>query len=143
MRCRRRKSRLQHLAQRPCAYMPGSPQSIQRRAAVAVMGNCDRRGETSLIVVAHVASAANTANEIAADVATPWTFYLGSPSPARGWATRSSPPIYCTRSLRSHSAAIGWHEGLFICPWRTLGTAARLRNRTSDKWLKCTVGSLV
>jgi hypothetical protein len=48
--------------------------------AVAVMDNCD----------AHIATAANTANEIATDAATPWTFYIGShgrhltPSPRMG-----------------------------------------------------------
>jgi hypothetical protein len=56
--------------------------------AVVVMDNCDRRG-TSLIVVAHIATATNTANEIAADVATPRTFYIGGhryhPRPAQGW----------------------------------------------------------
>jgi hypothetical protein len=56
--------------------------------AVAVMDNCDRQG-TSLIVVALIATAANTANEIAADVATPRTFYIGGHRdhlrPAQGW----------------------------------------------------------
>jgi hypothetical protein len=42
------------------------------------MDKSDRRNETPLIVVARIASAANTANEIAADVATPWTIYIGS-----------------------------------------------------------------
>jgi hypothetical protein len=69
--------------------------------AVAVMDNCDRPDETFLIVVAHIASAANTGNEIAADVATPWTFYIGSHSchlyaQPEAVATRSSPPIHCT-----------------------------------------------
>ena len=42
---------------------------------VAVMGNCDRRNG---IVIAHIARAANTADEIAASYATPRTFYMGS-----------------------------------------------------------------
>jgi hypothetical protein len=60
--------------------------------AVAVMDNRDAR----------IATAANTANEIAADVATPWTFFTGGhrchlyAEPEAG-ATRSSPPIHRTR----------------------------------------------
>jgi hypothetical protein len=73
--------------------------------AAAVMDNCDRRG-TSLIVLARVATAANTANEIATDVAAPWTFYIGGhrctyaqPEAGAG-ATRSAPPIHRTRTQR-------------------------------------------
>jgi hypothetical protein len=44
---------------------------------VAVMGNCNRRNGTSLIVVTNIASAADAANEIAIEYATSWTFYIG------------------------------------------------------------------
>jgi quinolinate synthase len=46
--------------------------------AVDVVDKCDRRNETPLIVAAQIACAANVANEIGTDCATPWTFYLGS-----------------------------------------------------------------
>jgi hypothetical protein len=58
------------------AHMCPARGTHTKAPAVDVMGNCDRRGQTSLIVVAHIASAANTSNEIAADAPTPWTFYI-------------------------------------------------------------------
>jgi hypothetical protein len=60
-------------AVRVCAWLAAF---YTKAPAVAVMDNCDRQG-TSLIVVALIATAANIVNEIAADVATPWTFYIG------------------------------------------------------------------
>jgi hypothetical protein len=36
------------------------------------------RSETPSVIVAHIAGAADTANEIATDSATPWTFFIGS-----------------------------------------------------------------
>ena len=39
-----------------------------------------RRNEASSVIVAHIARAADAADEIATDSATPWTFFIGSHS---------------------------------------------------------------
>jgi hypothetical protein len=55
-----------------------------KAAAVAVMDNRDplfvrdRRSGMPSVIVAHIASAADTADEIATSSATPWTFLIGS-----------------------------------------------------------------
>jgi hypothetical protein len=90
-------------AVRVCAWLAAF---YTKAPAVAVMDNCDTQGETSLIVVAHIATAANTANEIAADVATPWTLHIGShrrpplrPARGCGHAQLASHPLHALLTL--------------------------------------------
>jgi hypothetical protein len=52
-----------------------------KAAAVAVIDNRNPlliRGKMTLVILAHIANATDSANEIATASATPWTFFIGS-----------------------------------------------------------------
>jgi hypothetical protein len=83
-----------------------------KAAAVAVRGNRsplfihDRRSGMSSVMVAHIASAVDTADEIATDSATPWAFSIGGHcyhlTPSQGFRCYFTPPQ--KPAQRSHAA---------------------------------------